>query len=126
MAHALAYARHDLIGLGAGDAPLLAPAIAELHRTALLSIEDGAQGAWLVDPEGSPQPLASMVQRQALLDVLQDAEHASLKERLSRLELQPVAVPASVLRDVDTPDDVEYVLQILAQYAAEEGKARHG
>ena len=116
VATALQHARNEWIAIAAGDAPLVGAVVSDLRAAAVLAVEQGADGAWLVDGAGQPQPLATIARKSALIAALSDAHNASLLRRLETLALQEVKTTSDVLRDVDTPEDQEYVSQLLAAF----------
>ena len=108
--------RHPWVGVAAGDAPLVGEVISELRAAAALAAEEGADGAWLIDANGQPQPLAAIVRLDALKEVLVAAENDSLLRRLRQLTLHEVTAGSDILHDVDTPEDQQYVSQLLAAF----------
>lgn len=121
VAAAIPHVKHHWVAIAAADAPLVGEVIAELRAAAALAGEEGADGAWLVDGKGQPQPLAAIVRLTALQQVLVDATHDSLLRRLKQLRLHHVSAASDVLHDVDTPADQEYVSQLLAAFIKDSG-----
>ena len=116
VAAALPHVGYPWVALAAADAPLVGAVVSELRAGAALAAEEGADGAWLVDGKGQPQPLAAIVRLAALHDVLIDAAGDSLLRRLKQLRLHDVRAPSDALRDVDTRADEQYVAQLLSAF----------
>ena len=121
VAAALPHVQHQWVATAAADAPLVGAAVSELRAGAVLAAEEGADGAWLVDDQGQPQPLAAIVRLTALQQVLVDAAGDSLLRRLKQLRLHDVRAASDALQDVDTPADEKYVSQLLAAFSKHGG-----
>ncbi|MER7798133.1 molybdenum cofactor guanylyltransferase [Microbacterium sp. NPDC096154] len=100
----LATDRDALVILLGGDMPFTTPA-------ALSALAEAAAGgaACAEDESGSPQPLCAAWNEALLRDriaAVGDAVNRPLRILYDGFEPRRVALPRSVLRDIDTPDDL--------------------
>ena len=97
--------------LGA-DTPRADAGVAALLSRVRAGVEgaSGADGAWLVDRSGFPQPLLAIYRREAIAArcVAEAAPGASLRRVTGGLDMAEVADVYGAARDVDTWEDVQY------------------